>query len=258
MPYFDVELLSRVEDAGLNASAPPQQRWIDGWLVRYSPGKARRARCINAVAQGRLPLRERLALARAVYEAAQVPMVVRITRFTQPPDLDAALADMGWTAVDDTQVMLCPALPAHPPSALPDGLAVTQMGAEEFAHTVGALRDTPPPQRQAHAQRLANVPVPHQAFVLKRTSEGSVLACGQFAIEAELVGLYDVFTHEQHRGQGWATMLCQHMLTTAAAAGARTAYLQVSADNHPARKIYQRLGFADAYGYHYRQPEAAA
>jgi len=24
------ELLSRIEDAGLNASAPPQQRWVDG------------------------------------------------------------------------------------------------------------------------------------------------------------------------------------------------------------------------------------
>ena len=45
-PRFPAALLSRIEDAGLNASAPPQQRWIDGWLVRYCPGKAKRARCI--------------------------------------------------------------------------------------------------------------------------------------------------------------------------------------------------------------------
>jgi len=49
---LSTDLLSRVEDAGLNASAPPQQRWIDGWLVRFSPGKAKRARCVNAVAPG--------------------------------------------------------------------------------------------------------------------------------------------------------------------------------------------------------------
>ena len=48
-------LLSRVEDAGINASAPPQQRWVDGWLLRFSPGKAKRARCVQAVADGRLP-----------------------------------------------------------------------------------------------------------------------------------------------------------------------------------------------------------
>jgi hypothetical protein len=40
---FDETLLRRVEDAGLNASAPPQQLWMHGWLVRFSPGKAKRA-----------------------------------------------------------------------------------------------------------------------------------------------------------------------------------------------------------------------
>ena len=59
-PAFDPALLSRIEDAGLNASAPPQQLWLDGWLVRFSPGKAKRARCVNAVALGRLPVDERL------------------------------------------------------------------------------------------------------------------------------------------------------------------------------------------------------
>ena len=48
--------LVRIEECGLNASAPPQQRLVDGWLVRFSPGKAKRARCVNAVAAGRLPL----------------------------------------------------------------------------------------------------------------------------------------------------------------------------------------------------------
>ena len=61
-------LLSRIEDAGINASAPPQQRWVDGWLLRYSPGKAKRARCVQAVADGRLPLAERLALCQAVMD----------------------------------------------------------------------------------------------------------------------------------------------------------------------------------------------
>ena len=40
-------LLSRLEDAGINASAPPQQRWLDGWLLRFSPENVKRARCIN-------------------------------------------------------------------------------------------------------------------------------------------------------------------------------------------------------------------
>jgi ribosomal protein S18 acetylase RimI-like enzyme len=32
----------------------------------------------------------------------------------------------------------------------------------------------------------------------------------------------------------------------------------VDADNRPARAIYRRLGFADAYAYHYRSPDPGA
>ena len=71
-PAFDPLLLSRIEDAGLNASAPPQQRLIDGWLVRFSPGKAKRARCVNAVASGRLAIRHKLALCEQVFAEAAI------------------------------------------------------------------------------------------------------------------------------------------------------------------------------------------
>jgi hypothetical protein len=60
----------------------------DGWLVRFSPGKAKRARCVNAVAAGRLPLPTSWRR-RPVFRAAGLPMVVRITPFTQPAGLDA-------------------------------------------------------------------------------------------------------------------------------------------------------------------------
>ena len=81
------ELLSRIEEAGINASAPPQQRLIDGWLVRFCPGKAKRARCVNAISAGRLLIEEKLALCQQVYDAAGLPMFLRITPFSEPRDL---------------------------------------------------------------------------------------------------------------------------------------------------------------------------
>ncbi len=251
-------LLSRVEDAGLNASAPPQQRWMDGWIVRTSPGKARRARCVNAVATGRLPLEQKLALAEQVFREAGLPMVVRITRFTLPPELDAELAARGWERLDDTRVMVCPRLTPEPPPEAPAGLHWERLTAVDFAEAVGALRGSPAGQRQAHAQRLLTSPVPYQGFALRRSTDGAVVACGQFAREAELVGLYDVYTRESDRGRGLAQLLCRRLLALASAEGAQVAYLQTEADNHPARAIYHRLGFADQYGYHYRQRPGTA
>ncbi len=256
-PEFPASLLSRVEDAGLNASAPPQQRWVDGWLVRFSPGKAKRARCINAVAEGRLPVAERLALCESVFREAGLPMFVRITPFTQPPALDATLADAGFHTIDDTRVMVAADCPGRA-EPLPAGLTLERLPPADFAAQVGALRGSPAGQRAAHAERLALSPVPYQGWVLRRADDGHIAACGQVATESDLVGLYDVFTHPDSRGQGLARTLCSQLLARARSGGARVAYLQVEGDNEPARAVYRRLGFVDAYAYHYRSPEPGA
>ena len=250
-------LLSRVEDAGLNASAPPQQRWVDGWLLRLSPGKAKRARCVNAVAMGRLPLRDRLSLCELACREAGLPLLLRITPFTQPPALDDVLAAQGMHRIDDTRVMVATEWP-EVPEAIPSGLVLERVAAAEFAEEVGALRGSPASQRLTHAQRLQTSPVPYQGWVLRRRDTGAIAVCGQVAAEANLVGLYDVFTDPAQRGQGLARVLCTQLLAMARARGAAAAYLQVESTNAPARAIYHRLGFADAYSYHYRSPDADA
>jgi GNAT superfamily N-acetyltransferase len=256
---FDDTLLSRVEDASLNASAPPQQRWLDGWLLRTHPGKARRARCINALAVGRLPLDDKLVLAGAWFTETGSDLIVRITPYTQPASLDSTLAQRGWQHLDPTHVWISLLQPAtagddSPP---PEGLRWQALGADAYAATVGSLRASPPAQQQAHAERLRHSPVPYRGYALIR-SDGQVLACGQTALEGTLVGLYDVFTHPEARNQGLSTWLCKRLLTLAAREGGTTAYLQVEAGNHAAQAVYRPLGFAHGYSYHYRQaPDGA-
>ncbi len=244
-------LLSRIEDASLNASAPPQQRWVDGWLLRLSPGKAQRARSINAVADGHLPLAERLALCHAEFQAAGLPTLVRLTPFSKPAGLDDFLAHLGYTRHDDSLVMACGRLPdeAQP---FPPYIALEGVTNEAYAHIVGEFRSSPLPERQAHRQRLEMSPVPYQGCVLRHTS-GEVVACAQMTLESGMVGLYDVFTASAWRGRGLSRTLCAALLSQAQAQGARLGYLQVDALNAPARAVYSKLGFRDAYRYHYRR-----
>lgn len=241
------DLLARIEDAGLNASAPPQQRVLDGWLLRFSPGKAKRARCVNAIGAGRLPPAQKLALCEQVYADAGLPMIVRVTPFSEPAGLDAALDAAGLARFDDTRVMCLPTFAAL---AEPAALSLRAVSSDEFAWAVGALRGTSAGECEAHAQRLRLSPVEHRGFVLER--DGRVAACGQFALEGALVGVYDVFTAADARRQGLASALCLQLLWRARDLKARTAYLQVDADNLAARTVYAALGFADVYAYHYR------
>ena len=245
------ELLARIEDAGLNASAPPQQRWMDGWLLRLSPGKAQRARCINALASGRRSPAEKLAACQALYRDAGLRLLFRVTPFTQPPELDGWLAERGYQRFGDTHVMVCGSLPREADGAAPKESTVDEVTPEAYAHIIGDLRGTTLMGQVAHAERLQHSPVPYHGLVL-RAAEGRVLACGQCAIEGDLVGLYDVFTAPQSRGQGLSRCLCTQLLVRAREQGARIGYLQVDAGNHAARAVYQRLGFVDGYNYHYR------
>jgi ribosomal protein S18 acetylase RimI-like enzyme len=249
-PDFDITLLSRIEDAGLNASAPPQQRWLDGWLLRLSPGKAKRARCVNAVAPGRQPVEHKLAACERAFTDAKLPMIVRITPFSVPGELDAVLERRGLDRFDDTRVMVRAGLGDLALGSLPTGSTFQSLALEPFAQRVGALRGSPLAQRQAHAERLVNSPVPFSAWELRR--DGDTLACGQYALEDDVVGLYDVFTAPSARGQGLAGQLCARLLMDAARHGARHAYLQVESDNQAARSVYRKLGFTDGYAYHYR------
>jgi GNAT superfamily N-acetyltransferase len=250
---FDDTLLSRIEDASLNASAPPQQRWLDGWILRYAPGKARRARCVNAVANGRLPLADKLAYAQALFDAAGLPLVLRITRFTQPVQLDDQLAALGYRQEGLTHVLVKAGLSIGEPAALPAGLHWAAVDVASFAEAVGGLRGSPSEHRQSHATRMALSPVPVSGYAIRRDNDGEVVACGQFTQEGDLVGLYDVFTHDSLRGQGLARHLCERLLSIGASQGAKTAYLQVEATNTPARQVYARLGFQPGYTYHYRE-----
>jgi len=250
----DPAWLSRIEDAGINASAPREQLWIDGWLVRFSPGKAKRARCIQPVAPGRLGIDEKLALCLPLYAVAGLRPYVRITPFAEPAGLDRHLASLGMASLDDTRVMLLDSLArfAGRDGDAPD-LRWEAAEPTAFADWIGAARGSTLAERSAHADRISRPAVPHHA-VLVRDEDGMTVAGGQVAIEGRVAGLFDIFTVADARGRGYAERVCRQLLGLAAARGADAGYLQVDAGNDPARRIYRRLGFSDAYSYHYRTP----
>ncbi len=241
-------LALRAEHAGLDASAPPQQADIDGWLIRLSPGKAKRSRCINALRAGTLPLDELLARCQQAYDAAGLPLAVRVTPWSQPGNLDELLAAKGWGSFDAADVMVMASLVPEPAP-----VALQALDAPTYAATVGALRGSSQTAIDAHAERIANAPVTYQGFALNDAG-GALLACGQMVVDWDIVGLYDIFSAVPR--QGHAERLCHALLALAHDQGARQAYLQVGSDNAVAQRLYSRMGFVFAYRYHYRSPEA--
>lgn len=244
---------ARVEEAGLNAAQPSEQLLFDGWLLRHCPGKARRARSVNAIADGRLPLAAKIDRCRDFYARTGLPCLFRITPFSRPTGLDDAVARQGFVAEDESRVMT---LTLGGAALLPPRVTLREIGTDEFARRAGELRGSTAQQVAAHAGRLAASSPLLGARRLALMEDGRIVAVGQSVQEFDLVGLYDIITAEGARNRGLASALTTELLRRAQEDRAAVAYLQVSADNIAARNVYRKLGFVDCYAYWYRTEPA--
>lgn len=239
----------RIEEAGLNALQTQRQLFYDGWLLRVSPGKAKRGRSVNAFFGSSLPLDEKIAHCERVYAERELPALWRVTPFDRPPGLDRALAERGYLAFDPTVVQAMALDGATLPVRADLAATLVEPGIDAFVDAVAALRGSSATQREAHRERLSHSPLDARHVVAE--VDGRVVAAGKAAREGGIVGVFDVVTDEAFRGRGLATAIVARLLARAWERGARVAYLQVEAGNAPALAVYRRLGFATAYEYHY-------
>jgi ribosomal protein S18 acetylase RimI-like enzyme len=243
--------LARVEEAGLNALQTQRQMFYDGWLLRLSPGKAKRARSVNPHFGSTLPVEDKIAYCERLYAARGLPVLFRITPFRRPSGLEDVLAARGYVAFEPTLVQVAGL--ARPPQVDGAEVALTSPPIREFVAAVARLRGSSPEQREAHLERLLNTPL--HAHPVLAVVNGEPVAAGQVALDDGLAGIFDVVTSESARNRGIATRVVERLLAWAWEHKAAHAYLQVEAGNAPALAIFRKFGFATAYQYHYRAPK---
>ncbi len=241
--------LERVEEIGLNALQTQRQLFYDGWLLRMSPGKAKRARSVNAHFGSTLPLAQKIAYCERLYAECGLPALFRITPFAKPANLETELEVRGYVSFEPTRVQLMRL--DHPPEALavPDVDFVTPTAAG-FAEAVGAIQEATAQQRAAFLERIIQSPLATRAVVAMQ--EGRAVGTGTVMLEDRMAGVFTMGTIPEMRGRGIGRAILAALLRWAWEHGATHAYLQVSANNAPALSVYRTFGFGDAYTYHYR------
>jgi GNAT superfamily N-acetyltransferase len=81
---------------------------------------------------------------------------------------------------------------------------------------------------------------------------GDPVACAVGVLDEGYLGIFSLATSTGHRRQGHARSMIGHLVSWALDRGAHSAHLQALVGNEPARRLYDRLGFREAYRYWYR------
>jgi GNAT superfamily N-acetyltransferase len=129
-------------------------------------------------------------------------------------------------------------------------VALRAVDAAGFGEALGMLHQLGPAKAAAERDRFARSAVPGLYFVVRKGE--APIACGSAALDGSLAGVFGMVTAATHRGRGLASAIVTALLDAARERGVATAYLQVEAENHPARRVYQKFGFEDCYAYWYR------
>jgi GNAT superfamily N-acetyltransferase len=244
-PTAASQLSRRVEEASINAWPAMQQLLFDGWLLRFAQGFTKRANSVIPLYPGEEPLAQKVRFCENLYARGRLKTIFRLTSIGDHESLDGFLHRRGYVHRDSTEVLTV-TLEQRPLSS-PD---LCLLPAERWLEVYGDLTGMPATARALHGAILRGIPLPC-AYAAVGNVEAP-LACGLAVLEQDLVGLFDVVTHPRARRAGRGTELVASLLAWAYDHGARRAYLQMVADNHPAGRLYGKLGFEPLYRYWYR------
>jgi len=219
----------------------------DGWLLRASGGFTGRANSALVAPDPVEDLPARLETVRRWYDERGLPPKLQVVVGSEPPGLDALLADGGWGTASPTWVMTAEI--AHVLRAAAPGDVEVQLDEHPDDAWLAAYRNDEGPLSPAAVQVLTN----HPDVVFASVREaGTCVAVARVAVDGRWAGLFAVEVLDTHRRRGLAQAVTAAALKWAVGRGARRTYLQVVNTNATAIALWERLGFRHHHDYIYR------
>ncbi|QAY68473.1 GNAT family N-acetyltransferase [Paenibacillus protaetiae] len=240
--------LKHVEELALNQWPALSALLYDGWLLRFAEGYTKRSNSVSPIFGSSLDTAAKIAACEELYASQQQPAIFKITPFVQPEGLDQQLAERGYVRVDSSFIQTLSL----------DQLQQPRLGGAVIRETLTAnwlvdfcrLNPGSAAHRSVMEQIITRI-IGKTGFI-SLVQDGRTVACGFGVIERGCIGLYDIVTDEACRNKGYAEQMITHLLHWGKSNGAASSYLAVIAQNKPALRLYEKLGYKTAYEYWYR------
>jgi GNAT superfamily N-acetyltransferase len=163
--------------------------------------------------------------------------------------LDSLLDAMGWETFDESLVMAAGLDPADFSETV-DQVPLQDVGrwVDAWLALAGDGRERKPGMVEVISAIKAET-----GLFLVEDGMGSPVSAVRCVRDNDLAGIFEMETEAARRRRGYAASVLASALKWAISRGARTAWLQVNAENLAARQLYERFGFGEVYRYAYRR-----
>lgn len=218
------------------------------WTLRSGGGFTARANSCLAVGDPGVP--EDVAAAQVVAYANRHGIRPRV-QVIEDAAQEQALRGLGWTESYVRTAVLVVRLSSWLGEEGPDpAVEVSEQWTAEWERAYSRSRPT---TADPAVVRQILTSSPPRAFAGLR-EDGRLVAIGRGQVSHDWLGIASVWTDPEYRRRGRATHVMRGLGHWSARLGARSAYLQVAAENEPAIQAYERLGFRPHHCYLYLSP----
>lgn len=242
-------MIRKFEELQLNAWPSFNTEFLDGWVLRYANGYTKRANSVIPIYSSTMQNEEKIKICQGKYSVKNLPAIFKLTELNQ--ELDKELELLNYKKIDESIIRTKNLTITEKGS--PDGINVSKNLTDEWLKSFWEFSDLTENLQSAANNLLKRISNP--VICCTKVSEDKVVGVGLGVIDNEHVGLFDIVVDEHYRRKGFGEEIINSILHESVKFGAKTAYLQVVADNYPANCLYDKLGFNELYRYWYRREE---
>lgn len=241
-------MVRQFEEISNNAWPALQTIQYDGWLLRFANGVTKRSNSVSMFYPSHLKPAEKISICEKLYRSRNITPCFKITSESQPSGMDELLDASGYYLHSHISFQT---LDLSGRSLLTDPEIVLETRIREnWIDDFIRMNGFNPTHKTTYLSIMHQVLTPYVLVSVHR--EGDVAGVGLGVVDESHIGIFDIVVDPRHRGRGLGRKIVEAILCWGVELGARTAYLQVLADNTPAINLYQKMGFQESYLYWYR------
>lgn len=242
-------MIESIEKLASNSWPPLDTHFYDGWLMGVSDGYTRRANSIQIFGNSKILIDDKIKYCEDFYRRNRLPAIFKIVKEKGFEELDTKLKELNYNKVALTSVRLKKISGCI--FTDDSNIEVSYLPSKQWVDKYFNCANTNLEYKDTYLSIINKIK--GKSIWATYAYKGKILGLGFATIEKGYCGIYSLIVDKGERGRGYAKALMNKLLLEAQKLGATMSYLQVTVDNRPAKKLYDKFGYEEIYRYYYRK-----